>query len=84
MTSGSVPPADDQASTSTKAPTDGPRTAGSFLITPGNLSDRLQQMYQYGWELARTLPGLESPPEMEFRVTIDHETRSVQVEGVIL
>lgn len=70
------------------APIDGPSseplsTDGTFPISPARLGELMEQMYRYGWELARSLPGRESPVPIRFVVTVDRENASVSVRADI-
>lgn len=83
MTSGSVPPVDDQASTSTKEPTDG-QPLGAFPITPEDLTDLLQRVYRSGWDLAKVFPERSEPIPGEFDVAVDHPNQKVDLTVRVL
>lgn len=92
MTNGPAQPAGDPPSESLTQPTDGPPNElrsteilnpDMFPISTARLSELVEQMYRYGWELARSLPGLESPVPIKFVTTVDREHAAVDVRAVI-
>jgi hypothetical protein len=54
-----------------------------FPISSARLGELMEQMYRYGWELSRSLPGLESPVPIQFVATVDRQNASVDVRAVI-
>lgn len=86
MTNGSVPPADDQQSSSSITPTDGPpsetpSTVLEFDVT--SLAKALEATYKAGWELAKVLPDVQSPPKVLFKTVVNPETREVSVQIIL-
>lgn len=82
MNSGSAPPADGPQNSSSTTPTDSRTSEPSstvFPISTDRLADLLGQMYRYGWELSRSLPGLETPVEIGFQVSVNRENQHVDV-----
>lgn len=89
MTSGSAPSADDPASESSTAPTAGLSIETATTGLPDDLPVRtlsllgaLQKAFQTGWTLGRELPNMEEPPELGFLLSVDEETKELNVKIV--
>ena len=91
MTSGLVPPADDQPNGSSTAPTDGPPndprgtelTAPNVLLEVQSLRRALTEVYHAGWNTARPTT-LEKPPVILWEMRVDRKTKQLNVTALVV